>query len=268
LHHEENFYQRALHRLRSGEPVFGVLQAIPSATLTELAVWSGFDFVILDCEHGIVDEQAHLASLQVISGSNAFGVVRIRPGDLHAVGRYLEFGAAGIVLPDVQTAEEAAAFVSAATYGPSGTRSSTGTGTRASRYGLPAPAPEPPLLLALIEGARAAQNIEEIASTPGLSGVLIGSHDLSADLGDAGNYSTSRYHETFEQIERAAQRAGLILGSGVHPGFPMQRLLDAGHRFMVSSVDFLALRDGFRVHLDNAKNKSASVPETLVSALR
>ena len=123
----------ALSRLALSQPIFGLMQTVPNPSLTELAVWSGYDFVILDCEHGIVDEPAHIACLQVISGSPAFAAVRLRPGDFGSVGRYLDFGADAILMADVQTPEEAARFAAAATFGPQGTRSSTKS-TRALRW--------------------------------------------------------------------------------------------------------------------------------------
>jgi 4-hydroxy-2-oxoheptanedioate aldolase len=247
----------AFSRLRSRQPVFGILQTIPVPTLTEMAVWSGYDFVILDCEHGVLDEQAHLASLRVISGSDAFAVVRVRPGDLGAIGRYLDFGADGIMMPNVRTSAEAAAFVAAAIHGPEGTRSSAGAAARAARYGLnPPPDPERPLLLAIIEGAEAVENVAEIASTPGLDGLVIGPYDLSADLGCANDFSTSAYTAAFLEIERAAARAGLILGSAAHPGFPVERLIGAGHCFILASVDIFAIRDALRSHLAAARGSS------------
>lgn len=245
---------RALSRLRAREPVFGLLQTMPGPTVTELAVWSGFDFVILDCEHGVVDERAHLASLQAIAGSDGFALVRVRPGDLGAVGRYLDFGADGIIMPDLRTKEDATAFVAAATFGPEGTRSSTGNAVRAGRYGLvPRPERESPLLLGIIESEEAVANVTTIAATQGLDGFIIGPHDLAASLDCAGNFSAPAYTAAFAAIEQTATKAELLLGSIAHPGFPIARLLGAGHRFIIASVDILALRDGVHAQLEAAK---------------
>jgi 2-keto-3-deoxy-L-rhamnonate aldolase RhmA len=253
----------ALPRLRSGEPVFGIIQTIPAPTLTELAVWSGSDFVILDCEHGILDEPAQLACLQVMSGSDAFSAVRVRPGDLAAVGRYLDFGADAILMPDVQSAADAEAFVAAATPGPRGTRSSTGS-ARATRYGLGRIETGSPLLLALIEGGKAVAAIDAIAATPGLSGLVIGPSDLSADLGCPNDFTAPAYTAAFVRIEQAAASAGLFLGGRAHPGFPIERLLDAGHSFLIAGADITVLRDGFHSQLAAARDRresSVSAPE-------
>lgn len=244
----------ALARLRQGQAVFGTLQSIPTSLVTEIAVLSGYDFVILDCEHAVLDEPSHVASLQVISSSDAFSIVRVRPKDFDAVGRYLDFGADGILLPDVQSAAQAREFVAAANQGPKGTRSSTGGSARALRYGIGSKVPAAqPLLLAMIEGTAAVAAIDEIATTAGLDGLVIGPHDLAADLGIADDFSTSAYAQAFAAVERAGARAGLLLGTRAHPGYPVERLLQCGHRFILVGADIAALRDGYRANLDAAK---------------
>jgi 4-hydroxy-2-oxoheptanedioate aldolase len=244
----------ALARLRSGEPVFGAVQTIAVPTIAELAVWCGFDFVVLDCEHSAIDEPGQLASLQAISRSEAFSAVRVRPHDLGAVGRYLDFGTDAILMPDVHSAEAAAAFVAAGTVAPRGTRSSTGGGARAKRFGLVAEPDQPqPLLVALIEGSRAVERIDEIAAVEGLGGLVIGPYDLLADLGGGGDFALPAYQAAFAKVETAALRAGLILGSRPHPGYPLDRLIAGGHRLIVLSADILALRDGFKAHFAAAR---------------
>lgn len=247
----------ALTQLLQHKPAIGLIQTIPTPALTELAVWSGFDFVILDCEHGVVDEPAQLACLQIIAGSPAFAAVRVRPGNLSAVGRYLDFGADAILMPDVQTPVEAAALVAAATLGPRGTRSSTGS-ARAYRYGLSSPSREPPLLLALIESKCAVDNVAEIVATPGLGGVVIGPSDLSADLECANNFSAPAYRSAFAEVEKAATAANVLLGTKPHPGYPLERLLAAGHRFIIAVADINVLREGFRSQLKSARAVAAS----------
>ncbi|QGZ94932.1 HpcH/HpaI aldolase family protein [Terricaulis silvestris] len=238
----------ALSRLRAGGHVHGVLQTMPSSAISELAILVGFDFVILDCEHGLIDAGAHLSCLQVISATPAFSAVRVRPHDLHAVGRYLDLGADAILMPNVRNTQEAKAFVAAATHGPRGTRSSTGSGARASRYGLGAEGERAePLLLAMIESREAVNDIEAIANTLGLGGFVIGPHDLSSDLGC--EKSTLAYLEAVTAIEGAAKRAHLVLGTGAYAGAGLDALKERGYRFILSSVDVLALRDGLGAHL-------------------
>jgi 2-keto-3-deoxy-L-rhamnonate aldolase RhmA len=242
----------SLERLRRGEPVFGIVQTLPLPTLTELAVWSGYDFVILDCEHGIVDEAAHVACLQVVSNSGAFAAVRVRPKDFGSVGRYLDFGADAILLPDVQTLADAVAFVSAATCGPLGNRSSTRS-ARISRYGLGAPTERAPLLFAMIEGNRALADLTAIAATPGISGFIVGPNDLSADLGCPFEFSAPAYSAAISKIEQTAAIAQLLIGTIAHPQYPTERLLAAGHRFIIVSSDVAIVREGCKTQLAAAR---------------
>jgi 2-keto-3-deoxy-L-rhamnonate aldolase RhmA len=239
---------QALARLRRLEPVFGLIQTIPNPTLTELAVWSGFDFVILDGEHGIADEPAHLACLQVVAGTDAFAAVRVPAGNFGAVGRYLDLGADAILMPDVRSGADAAAFVAAATTGPTGTRSSTGS-ARTSRYGLGRLSDQPPLLLAMIEGQKAVERIAAIIATPGIDGLVIGPSDLSADLGRPNDFANAAYAQAFRHVERSAADARLVFGTKPHPGFELWRLLAAGHRFIIAAADVTTLRDGYRAQL-------------------
>src|ERR1700759_2382929 len=87
-----------IDRVRAGEPIFGLIQTIPEPTLTELAVWCGYDLVVIDCEHGVIDETRQLACLQVATHAGAACGVRIRPDDFGAVGRYLDWGADAILM--------------------------------------------------------------------------------------------------------------------------------------------------------------------------
>jgi 2-keto-3-deoxy-L-rhamnonate aldolase RhmA len=238
---EGGLQRAAIDRLRARNPVFGIVQTIPVPTVTELAVWCGADFIILDCEHGVIDEPAHVSCLQAI-GTTAFACVRVRPGDFNAVGRYLDFGADAILMPDVRGATDAAAFVAAAIPGPRGTRGSTGS-ARATRYGLDRSVPQP-LLLALVESGEAVANIRAIAATPGLDGVVIGPSDLSADLDCDNDFSAPRYCAAFEMVERSASAAGLLLGTRPHGAFAAERLMSSGHCFIIATSDIGALRAG------------------------
>jgi len=234
----------ALGRLEAGGTVVGIVQSFPSPQITELAVWSGFDFVILDCEHGTADEAAHLACLAAAHGHDLFVAIRIRRGDLAAVGRYADWGADAILMPDVTRAEEARAFVSAALPGPDGTRSSASL-TRATRYRMAPAGPKRPLLLAMIESATGVEQVEAIAAA-GVDGLVVGPSDLSADLGLPGRFDDDRYRAAFEQVERAAHAHCLILGSRPHPPFDLDRLLGAGHRFVLATSDVAVLAGGLR----------------------
>jgi 4-hydroxy-2-oxoheptanedioate aldolase len=165
-------------------------------------------------------------------------------------------GANAVLLPDVQTGAEAAAFVAAATCGTQGTRSSTRS-ARGSRYGLGAGAQIAPLLFAMIEGSLALNNLAQIAATPGISGLIIGPNDLSADLGLPFDFSAAAYCAAITKIEETAANAHLLIGTIAHPHYPIERLLAAGHRFIILSSDVATVRDGYKSQLAAARGALA-----------
>ncbi|HEY6927610.1 MAG TPA: aldolase/citrate lyase family protein [Steroidobacteraceae bacterium] len=237
----------ALSRLRRREPVFGAIQSIPSATLTEVAVSCGYDFIILDCERGVLSESAVTASLETISRTQAFSIVRVPPRDYLAVRRYLDCGADGILMPNVRTSAEAHAFVAAATLNSNRSDSSTRINTARE---------ELPLLLAMIETLEGVSQLNAIASTAGIDGLVIGPHDLAIDLGAPNDFLTPEFQVAFARIERAARKAGLLLGTRTLPDFPFQKLLLGGHTFILLCADVAALREGYRTHLEKVRGQN------------
>jgi 4-hydroxy-2-oxoheptanedioate aldolase len=230
---------KALERLRQGQPVFGLFQTFPDATLTELAVWCGYDFVILDCEHGVVDESAQLQVLRVICGSDAFSLVRVRPGDDSAVARYLDFGADGVLVPDVRTPDQARQIGFAANGRWTG-------GLRGDRYGL-GPASQgkrKPLVIVLIESAEGVHNVEAILDVAEIDGAIVGSGDLSTNLGSPGDFTSPAYVSANERVERAARERGKILGAKPYATFSIPILLERGHRLILVGRDVAFIKNG------------------------
>src|SRR5687767_3214507 len=98
-------------RLSQRQALIALLQTHPSSVVTELAAVCGYDIVILDDEHGLFSQTDHLHALQTLAGSRTAGWVRLRTADAQAASRYLDIGADGIVVPGLETPEQAAAFV-------------------------------------------------------------------------------------------------------------------------------------------------------------
>jgi 2-keto-3-deoxy-L-rhamnonate aldolase RhmA len=108
-------------------------------------------------------------------------------------------------------------------------------------------------LLAMIESAEAVANAGVIAATPGIDGLVIGPSDLSADLGQPGVYDSARYADAIAAVEQAAARATSILGTRPAPFYPVERLIAAGHHFLVVGSDVTSLRDGYRALLASVR---------------
>lgn len=218
----------ALERLKARRPVFGIAQTIPSVSLTLAAREAGFDFVMLDCQQGEADLDTHAASIRRLKESpQALAAVRVKPNDLAAARQYAELGADAILAPDVRTREEAEAFVNA---------------LKDARQAT--------LLFAMIESGLA--DVEAIAEVKGLDGLLIGPTDLSADLGRPLDFAAGVYRETFARVEGAAQKHHLLLGSKPHPGYSAEKLIEAGHTFIMVGGDIQALSSGMKAMLTEA----------------
>ncbi len=235
----------ALARLRAGVPVFGAIQAMPGAPGTHVAIRSGAEFVILDCEHGLVDAAGHRESLGVLANEDAFSAVRVRPDDLYAVKTYANLGADVILMPNVTSADAARAFVAASQTPARGERD----GDRAGDAALNAP-----LLMAMIESKAAVAAIEDIAAVQGLGALVVGPNDLCDDLGIGADFGSATFQQALSAVERAASEASIIVGSGVYPGISLARLLEGGHTFILAASDLGALEAGYRDAFDEARS--------------
>src|SRR5688572_1343315 len=123
-------------RLSAGPPLLGFLQTQPSPAVAELAGMCGFDFVILDGEHGVFDPRDYLHALQALAAADVLCVVRVPSPNTLSLGWYLDLGADAILVPQVSTAEQAQALARAMEYAPTGTRGFGATMHRSTRYGL------------------------------------------------------------------------------------------------------------------------------------
>jgi len=246
----------ALQRLQSGEAVYGLMQTMREATITELAGWSGYDFIILDCEHGIVDEAAQLESLRTICATQSFSLVRLNSVDEVAIKRYIDLGVDGLIVPDVRTQCRAREVVAAA-------RRTWSGGSRANHYGLgrTETANARALLMINIETPEGVDNVEGILDVEGIDGVIVGPRDLSHNLGVAGDFSAATYVSALSKVEEAARARKKIVGSRAHEGFSIRRLLERGHRLIVVSADVLLIRDVFVAALSAARQDTESRAE-------
>src|SRR5271163_4611535 len=179
-----NRFKRAL---REGKPQIGLWLALADPVAAELCASAGFDWLLLDAEHGPNDLRTILAQLQAIAPYAGHPVVRVRVGDTHIIKQVLELGAQSMLIPMVETAEQAAAMVAAMQYPPAGVRGVGAVLGRSSRWNrIPQylnQAGNEMCLLVQIETLRGVENVKAIAATPGVDGVFIGPADLSASMG-------------------------------------------------------------------------------------
>lgn len=245
-------------RLAEQKVLLGLMQTVPHPMLGEMAAICGYDFLILDSEHGFFGELEHLQALLTLGSAGIGAFVRMREHDPQAVGRYLDMGADGILVPNVSSAAQAASFARAMEYPPAGIRHCAGPMTRASCYGVDfaahLKAPRAGTLLAvMIETALGVANVEDILAVAGVDAVIVGPFDLTADLGFPGDFSHPDYTQALARIERAAAAHGKILGTAPHPGNPIEALLARGHRLITVGTDITLLREAMAARVATAR---------------
>jgi len=231
--------------LRSGRVQIGIWNAIPAPTVAELLAACGFDWIVIDTEHGPMEVTDTLPALQAIAAyPDCSAIVRVAINDWVLIKRHLDQGAQTLMLPYVQSRAEAEAAVRAMRYPPRGVRGVAGM-TRASRYGrIPdyvARAEEDLCLVVQVETRDALDRLEEIATVDGVDAVFIGPADLAASLGHPGNPG---HPEVVAAIEGAIGRLGAL---GVPSGILTldrafaRRCIDLGTRFTALTVDMALL---------------------------
>jgi 4-hydroxy-2-oxoheptanedioate aldolase len=201
--------------IRAGKPQIGFWSSLCSNIVAEVIGGSGFDWILVDTEHAPNELPMVLSQLQALMGGTAEAVVRPAWNDTVLIKRLLDIGAQNLLVPYVQTPEEARAAVAATRYPPGGVRG-VAVAPRANRYGRVKDylemANREICLLVQIETRLGLENIEAIAAVEGVDGLFIGPSDLSADLGHLGNPG---HPEVRQAIENALQR---IKKTGKAPG--------------------------------------------------
>lgn len=201
---------RIRERLSAGKPVFGLIMNFDSPWLVDMVALAGFDFVLVDAEHGPLVPATAEAMIRAAEVAGMSALVRV-PGNLsHEIQRYLDIGAVGVQVPHVETAVDARHGVSALRYPPEGDRG-LATITRAANYGAtisPAVYMETAnrelAYFATIETRLAVENIDAIASVPGVDGLCIGPGDMSVSMGHKGDRNA---REVIQGIERVLASA-------------------------------------------------------------
>jgi 4-hydroxy-2-oxoheptanedioate aldolase len=231
---------RFKQRLLTEETQWGMWHSMANPTAAEALSLVGFDWMLFDTEHSPVEVAMLQPILQAAACGTASAVARPAWNDKILIKKMLDIGVQSLLIPFVETPEEAEAAVRATRYPPEGIRGVAGS-TRASRFGLAKgylqKANDQICVLVQIETASALARLEEIAAIDGVDGVFIGPSDLSASMGFLGNPGVEPVQEA---IRTAAHR---IKKSGKAPGILATRSEDAlryrdwGYRFVAGGVD-------------------------------
>ena len=232
-----NVFKRALHKR---ELQIGLWSSLCSNLAAEIIAHSGFDWIVLDTEHSPNEVPDLVSQLQAMGKGTASPVVRAAWNDTVLIKRILDIGAQSILLPYVQTAEEAGRAVAAVRYPPRGVRG-VSAASRASNFGRVKEylkkADEEICLLVQVETSAALEQLESISSIEGVDGVFIGPADLSASLGHLGDPQHPRTQRALEDAGRRLASLGKPAGILAVVEADARRYIEWGYNFVAVGID-------------------------------
>ena len=227
--------------LKAGKKQLGVWSSFAHPYPIEMVATAGFDWVVIDSEHAPNDLQTITSQLQVLEGKHSHAVVRIPTGNDWLVKQVLDAGAQTVLVPMVDTAEQAKALVRAMRYPPHGIRGAGAAGARASQFGAiedyVQTANDEVCLLVQVETRLGMENLDAILDVEGVDGVFIGPADLAADMGHPGNSAAedvkAAIKDMLGRISESDKAAGIL---GVSQT-ATQEYSDWGAQFLAVGVD-------------------------------
>ncbi|MBL8643841.1 MAG: HpcH/HpaI aldolase/citrate lyase family protein [Rhodospirillaceae bacterium] len=232
------------------QTLFGFWQALGCATTAEISATAGFDWLLFDGEHGPNDIPLLLSQLQAVSAYQVHAVARPPANDARLIKQYLDIGFQTLLVPFIETPEQAAILVTATRYPPAGVRGLASGIVRASRWNaIPhyiRRADAEICVLAQIESRTGLDNITAIARVSGIDGIFIGPSDLSAALGYPGEPSHPDVLKAIESAIAAVRAAGKPVGILAADPALARRYVGLGCRFVAVGTDAGLFASGVR----------------------
>ena len=237
-----NSFKRAL---REGKPQIGLWVGMVNPSVAELLAGVGFDWLCLDAEHSPNDVRTVLAQLQAIAPYPVQAVVRPVHGASEILKQYLDIGVQTILVPMIETPEQAARVVAATRYPTRGHRGVASATTRASRWGRIERyfqrADEEICVVVQVESVKGLANLAEIAAVEGVDGVFFGPADLAASMGYLGNPMEPRVQRSILEGIATVRQAGKAVGSLTADGRLARQYLSLGASFVAVGIDMTVL---------------------------
>lgn len=235
-------------QLRSGQPVIGCWIELMSPLVAEIVARAGYDCVVIDLEHGPGSTLDAIHIMQALQGQGCAPLIRVTDSGQAGLKRALDAGAAGCMVPSVDSLAEAREIVMACHFAPKGRRGMATSVIRASGFGtrevdyLEAAAEET-LVICQIETPEGLSEVEAIADLDGVDMLFLGPNDLAASLGHRGQIDHPEVLAASDRVEAAARAAGKLLGAIPTPARPAVALKAAGYNLIMADADTLLLRE-------------------------
>jgi len=239
------FENRVKRMLKEGQKTAGAWLQIASPFTAEIMSRAGFDWLIIDMEHGPGDILSLISQLQAMNGTDVVPLVRAPWNDFVAIKRILDAGVYGILFPYVNTKEEAEAAVRACKYPPEGVRGVAGS-PRAAGYGQNpreylTRANDEILIITAVETPEAVANLDEILAVDGLDGIFIGPMDLATSMGHPFDPGHPEVQEAIALIETKVLAAGKFLGTIAGNWEQAQVRYEKGYQLLMLMADGASL---------------------------
>jgi 4-hydroxy-2-oxoheptanedioate aldolase len=255
-------------RLDGGTPLIGAWLQMTNPLAAEIIGRAGYDWVGLDTQHGIIGYEGMVSMLQALAVSGAPAVVRVSSNAPGEIMRALDAGAQGIIVPNIDTADDARRAVAACRYAPLGgrswgpTRASLGVAQFTPAYGN-----EQVVCIVQLESVRAIENLDEILAVPGVDVVYIGPNDLAITAGIAPNLRVEdpEHRRLVTSIIDGCRRSSKVVGTHAPSPNDVGAWLEQGYGMLAVYLDLFALRQGVesalagsRAAVDNALAATAA----------
>jgi 4-hydroxy-2-oxoheptanedioate aldolase len=247
--------------LKDGLSYVGTFIKMTDASSVEIIAMSGFDFLIIDCEHTHFSKETVVSLLRAADISGIVPIVRVRENDRAQILHALDSGALGIMVPETSSRAAIEQVIDSTYYAPLGNRGFTAS-NRAAGYGFTDAAAyvdmanENIMTIVYAETARALDNLDEMLAVPGIDVMWIGPMDLSQALGVTGQPRHPKVLAAVDQIIQASRRAGIAVGTIAADADEAQQLLAKGVQFIGLSSDQAMIKYTARQFMKNLRTKS------------
>ncbi|MFW2334684.1 HpcH/HpaI aldolase family protein [Ilumatobacter sp.] len=248
----------------AGDETLGFWLSIPGFVGAEIAARQPVDYVCIDTQHGVIDYLASASMIQAIELAGGTPIVRVPWNEPGIIGKTLDAGAHGVIVPMVNTREQAEAVVASSRYVPNGSRSWGPVMAGQRHPDQRAWADATTAVIPMIETREAISNLDDILAVPGIDAIYVGPADLSISLGlePHGNADESRLDDALATIVAACGRHGVT--PGIHStGALTQRRRDQGFRMITVTSDALALRAGYASELAATRGAGSATSNDL-----
>ena len=252
-----NYKNTIKEKLNSGGTAFGIFQSMASVAVSEILANRPFDWILVDMEHGMMGIETAGNLFAAIDREGRTPLVRVAGNDQATIKRALDAGAMGVMIPLINSREEAVRAVSYCKYSPKGVRG-LGPG-RASLYGVKlaeysATADSEIIVMLQAEHKDAVEHIDEIASVPDIDILFVGPYDLACSMGHASQPGHPEVEMAISKVLAAAQGANVVPGIFCMNAEAAKKRASQGFRFIAIGLDSIYLDSGVCMALENLRN--------------